>query len=99
MFCYNCNSETRVEGKPGRQQLCSRCSSYLHCCRNCRFYDPLAYHGCREPQAEWVKEKEMGNSCDYFSAAGQPAEKDSKAEQARRRLDALFGSKRSDGEG
>ncbi len=91
MICYHCKSENTLEGRPGRQQLCSRCGNYLRCCRNCRFYDPLAYRGCREPQAEWVKEKEMGNFCDYFSPAGQPTGEAGKAEEARRRLDALFG--------
>jgi hypothetical protein len=93
MICYNCKAETAVEGKPGRQQLCPRCGSYMHCCRNCRFFDPLAYHGCREPQAEWVKEKEMGNYCDYFEAGGDSAGEQQKRDDARRRLDDLFGKK------
>ncbi|OPZ77869.1 MAG: hypothetical protein BWY77_01614 [bacterium ADurb.Bin431] len=95
MICYHCKSENVMDGKPGRQQLCISCGSYLHCCRNCRFYDPLAYHACREPQAEWVKEKESGNFCDYFSSADQPTGAGSKAEEARRKLDALFGPKKS----
>ncbi len=95
MICFKCQSETPVEGKPGRQQLCPQCGSYLHCCRNCRFFDPLAYRGCREPQAEWVREKEMGNYCDYFAAAAPPQAGTSQAEEARRRLDQLFGKKES----
>ncbi|HNW59391.1 MAG TPA: hypothetical protein PKI62_06940 [bacterium] len=93
MICYHCQAEIPLESKPGRQQLCPRCSSYLHCCRNCRFFDALAYHGCREPQADWVQEKEMGNYCEYFTAAAQPAAVNTKADEARRRLDELFGKK------
>ncbi len=95
MICFNCGAETPVEGKPGRQQTCAMCHSYLHCCRNCQFYDALAYHGCREPQAEWVKEKEIGNFCDYFLHAQNPAKGESRTDDARRRLDELFGKKGS----
>ena len=50
----------------GRQEACPRCDSDLHCCRNCRFRDPGAHNQCRETQAEWVKEKDRSNFCDYF---------------------------------
>ena len=93
MICFKCKQETLVEGTPGRQQLCAQCKSYLHCCRNCRFYDELAWHGCREPQAEWVKEKELGNFCGYFSAGTRASEEQDRAAAARRRLDELFGKK------
>jgi hypothetical protein len=29
-------------------------------------HDPSAYHECRESSAEWVKDKERGNKCEYF---------------------------------
>ena len=50
----------------GRQEACPRCDADLHCCRNCRFRDPGAHNQCRETQAEWVKEKDRSNFCDYF---------------------------------
>lgn len=93
MICYHCKSETKLEGKPGRQQLCASCQCYLHCCRNCRFYDVLVYHSCREPMAEWNQDKEMGNFCEFFQPAAYAAGEKSKADEARRRLDELFGKK------
>jgi len=52
-----------------------------------------AYHRCREPQAEWVSDKEQANFCDYFEFGredGRPKEKD----DARTRLEALFKKKK-----
>ncbi len=93
MKCYHCGLEIQIEGKVGRQDTCEKCGSYLHCCLNCRFYDPVAYHECREPQAEWVKDKESGNFCDYFQPVLDGEAKSSSSEQARKKLEQLFGKK------
>ena len=92
MRCYSCQNEITLSGKPGRRDTCNKCAGYLHCCRNCRFYDVNAHHQCREPQADFVKDKEMGNFCDYFEATvlGAPASGSDRAEQARKKLKALF---------
>ncbi len=91
MHCYFCHNEISLEGKPGRRETCSKCAAYLHCCRNCRFYDLNAHHQCREPQADFVKDKEMGNFCDYFEP-GTTAEVSGsdRAAEARKKLEALF---------
>ena len=94
-FCFKCSAQlaSGVErGKTARSESCPKCSSDLHCCRNCKFYDRTAYNECREPQADRVVDKERSNFCDYFSftdkasagATGTPA-KDPLKE-----LDALF---------
>lgn len=68
--------------------------AYLHCCRNCRFYDPNAHNQCREPQAEWVKDKEMANFCDFFEPASEISSTDaSKRDEARKKLNELFKKK------
>ena len=72
----------------------ARNAPYLHCCRNCRFHDAAAHNQCREPQADWVKEKEMANFCDYFEALSKTsAEETSRKEEALKRLDDLFKKK------
>jgi hypothetical protein len=38
----------------------------MHVCRNCTFYDEGSHHECRESSAEYVKEKEKNNRCEYF---------------------------------
>jgi len=94
MRCYSCKNEMVLAGKPGRRETCPKCAAYLHCCRNCRFYDLNAHHQCREPQAEFVENKEMGNFCDCFEAAAAAAAGGSdRASEARKKLEALFGKK------
>ncbi|MFQ5864744.1 MAG: hypothetical protein ACE5IW_05890 [bacterium] len=94
MQCYNCGATIDVERQPLRNATCSKCASYLHCCRNCRFYDPAAHNQCREPQAEWVNDKEAGNFCDYFEAAPKAKfDESSSREEALRKLNELFKKK------
>lgn len=90
MKCYKCGQIIETNRKIYRQDMCEHCDSYLHCCRNCRFYDINAYHQCREPQAEWVQDKEIGNYCEYFEPADVAPEVSSKADEARRKLEELF---------
>jgi len=95
MFCYSCGAEVKLDGRPGRNDTCPKCASYLHCCLNCRFYDEKAHHQCREPQAEFVHDKALGNFCDYFEAAAQ-RQKDRSADraaEARKKLEELFKKK------
>ena len=67
MICWNCQKPDNVTAKPARLDTCPHCNSFLHCCFNCKFYDKNANHECREPQAEWVKDKNMANFCGYFA--------------------------------
>jgi len=93
MQCYNCQTTIELERKPGRNDTCPKCTSYLHCCFNCRFHDPAAHNQCREPQADWVKEKEMANFCDYFEAVREVTSGPSKKDEALKKLDDLFKKK------
>jgi hypothetical protein len=63
----------------------------LHCCLNCTFYDPSAYNGCREPQAERVLDKVKGNFCDFFSFNESSERKgEAKVAVTKDKLEALF---------
>jgi len=94
MFCYSCGAEIKLSGRPGRGDTCPECASYLHCCLNCRFYDEKAHHQCREPQAEFVPDKAMGNFCDYFEAARRLVDQSAdRAAAARKKLEELFRKK------
>ena len=100
MTCYRCGSEIPVRDRIGRQETCSRCGVYLHCCLNCRFYDPNAHHQCRETEIEWVSDKESANFCDYFEPGdSQKSQRTDRAEEARKKLDQLFRDKKSEGDG
>ena len=93
--CFSCGGEIKVVDRIGRSEACSRCGADLHCCRNCKFYDPSAYNECREPQAERVLEKERSNFCDYFEIAAQPytMKGSDAAAEAKRKLEGLFRKK------
>ncbi len=66
---------------------------HLHCGHNCHFYDPVAHNQCREPQADWVKDKEMANFCDYFEAATEVTSGPVKKDETLRKLNDLFKKK------
>ncbi|OGG06619.1 MAG: hypothetical protein A3F83_09255 [Candidatus Glassbacteria bacterium RIFCSPLOWO2_12_FULL_58_11] len=95
MICYSCKKPVQVEDKVFRGDLCRSCGRALHCCRNCGFYDIRAHNQCREPQAEWVGDKESANFCDYFrpaeSAAGPSGA--GAQEDSRKKLEDLFRKK------
>ncbi len=91
MHCYSCQAEINLDGRPSRKDTCPQCAAYLHCCRNCRFYDVNAHHQCREPQAEFVQDKEFGNLCDCFEMATvAPTKTFDRAAEARKKLEELF---------
>jgi len=93
MPCFSCNAaiELAAGERIGFRDTCVKCGSDLHTCRNCAHYDPGAYNQCREPNAEWVSDRERANRCDYF-AYGDRSHDSAGGEQARARsaLDNLF---------
>lgn len=72
MRCFACNAETAVAAgeRVGFRDVCARCGADAHVCRNCAQHDPSAQNECREPQAEWVSDRERANRCEWFVAGG-----------------------------
>ena len=68
--CYKCDKPL-PDTRPGRSDTCESCSAYVRCCRNCRHFH--APNDCREPQAEWVPDRQIANFCDFFVLAPTPA--------------------------
>lgn len=94
-FCYFCGGELE-ERKPVRTDVCPSCGRDVKVCLNCIFYDEGAHNKCREPQAEWVKEKDRSNFCEYFRFSGRPGKRGvSRENSARKKLDNLFGKRES----
>ena len=92
-FCRSCGEKLELEGKIGREDTCPNCGAYLHTCLNCEFYDEFAHNHCREPDAEWVSDKEKSNFCEFFrfrESSEPPAGLDRK-KKATEELRRLFG--------
>jgi len=66
MICHHCGVELKFERYISRSEECPNCGSDVHCCLNCSNYDPGAHNHCRDPQAEWVPDREKANFCDLF---------------------------------
>lgn len=93
MICHSCKNDIKIEGYIARADECPNCGSDIHCCLNCEQYDPAAHNKCREPQSEWVPDREKGNFCDFFTpnkraASAKPGV--SAADKARSSFDNLF---------
>jgi hypothetical protein len=95
LSCHNCGEQLKL--LPGQKILradtCACCHSDLHCCRNCRFFDPGKNNQCSEPQAEWVSDKHRANFCEYFeprTAINLVNRTRSGPDDARRKFDSLF---------
>jgi len=94
--CWKCGGviELQPAQRVASRESCPRCDADLHCCRNCQFYDPSKNNQCAEPQAEWVRDKEPANYCDYFRPnpilLAQGKKPSSINEDAKKKFDSLF---------
>jgi len=76
-----------------KNDTCPQCGNDLHCCRNCRFFDPSVHNECRETQAEWVRAKDQRNYCDYFEVTTRvdlTGKSGASVDDARKKWDSLF---------
>ena len=91
--CFFCANPIDPLTKVGLRDSCPRCHRDLHNCKNCRFYDPSAHNQCREPQAEYVGDREKANFCTYFvpGSAGKAMTREASA--AKKKLEDLFKKK------
>jgi hypothetical protein len=93
MRCFACNASIDLAAgeRVGFRDTCDDCAADLHCCCNCQHHDRGAHNECREPNTEWVSERERSNHCEYFAPSdrggGQAAKE---ASAAKSQLDALF---------
>ena len=71
--------------------MCPNCSAYLHCCYNCEHHDKNVHNECREDQGEFIRDRTEGNFCLYFSFKALGDTGPSAADDAKNKLDALFG--------
>ena len=89
--CYKCTEELSFDVKIGRRDMCPNCYAYLHCCKNCRFWDSSVHNECLENRAEFIRDREEGNFCLYFTFREEEDLDQSEKDDARARLEAAFG--------
>ncbi len=95
MNCAFCHGVLDIRGEVAKKETCPHCKKELRCCRQCKFYDPKAYNGCREVSTQRIVDKERANLCDFFMLKGSPEApgRMDKAKEARKALEALFKKK------
>ena len=92
--CWSCGTGlpyARYATVP-REEDCPHCGTDLHSCRNCRHHDPSVNNQCREPDAEWVTDRERANFCERFQLAEDRVVRpeSGRSGEARRKLDDMF---------
>jgi hypothetical protein len=93
MRCFACDASIEIAAgeRVGFRDSCDRCAADLHVCRACTQHDPGAYNECREPNTEWVGDRERANRCEYFTPGeGRGGEAATEAAAAKARLEGLF---------
>jgi len=92
MKCVFCNKSIKLTEKVSRRDTCPQCGRDLHCCKQCKFYDPGAYNECKEVAAERIIDKERANFCDFFLPRGAKGGRGSfdRTKEAKAALEALF---------
>lgn len=93
-LCHRCGAEWVSERRlPGRTETCAECGYDLHCCLNCKLYDPAAPQQCKSPTVELVADKEKANFCDEFEFVEDtgPQKDDAKKERSKDAWNKLFG--------
>lgn len=99
--CFFCGGVLDPKMRIVRDTSCPQCGRDLHACVQCRHYDRNAHNQCREPQAEWVTDRERRNFCDYFTLnpAGKGSGAADREKAARSKLDSFFSGGTKSGPG
>lgn len=90
MHCSFCGAEIPAKERVDFRAECPACGRDAHICLNCALYEPGAYNECREPQADWVPDREKANRCEYFRPSTTRSSSSQRASDARSKLNDLF---------
>ena len=67
--CHACGAAWGEKHEPGRNETCMKCGADMHCCLNCRVYDPMKARSCASMTTDPPSDKEAANSCEEFQMA------------------------------
>ncbi|WP_154017857.1 hypothetical protein [Candidatus Protochlamydia phocaeensis] len=90
MYCWHCGASLSdpLYGKLSFREVCDKCGSSLHCCRNCKNYRPGLPNDCAVPGTDYIADREANNFCEDFTLLGQPPAPPK--QNAKRSFDDLF---------
>jgi hypothetical protein len=92
MICHQCGTDIQLLRIPSRLDTCPDCRAHVHCCLNCRFYDPTLSNSCQEPQADYVSDKAAANFCEFFQPGTKTVarQRERAVKDAKKAFDDLF---------
>ena len=93
MKCWKCDfdMEDPSLGKLPFRSTCDKCGSWLHCCKNCKYYTPGLPNDCYIPGTDFVADREGCNFCEEFKLLGIGAEgKGVNPDEKKKDFDSLF---------
>ncbi|WP_158383093.1 hypothetical protein [Candidatus Protochlamydia sp. R18] len=69
LYCWHCGTKLPefFRGKLSFRETCDKCGSALHCCQNCKYYQPGRSNNCAIPRTEFVSDRQLNNFCDEFA--------------------------------
>lgn len=89
--CYHCGEPWPLKETPDFSAVCEKCQNYLHSCVNCRLFDPKGKR-CTSRSTEDITNREGKNWCEEYIFADKKDRTDNgKSDEARKKLDQLFG--------
>ena len=68
--CWKCGNELDLSAKVSFRAICAKCSSWQHCCRNCKNYQPGLPNDCKIPGTDFIADREGANFCEEFQILG-----------------------------
>ena len=71
IVCWKCGNalEDILTPLPFRA-TCADCTSWLHCCVNCKHYAPGKPNDCNVPGTDPIRDREGCNFCEEFTLLG-----------------------------
>lgn len=73
MECWQCGAQLEIlaHGKVPCRMTCEKCHAWIHCCVNCKNYQPGLPNDCKVPGTDPIRDREASNFCEEFVIQGQ----------------------------
>jgi len=64
--CFNC--ATTLPADIDFQGTCPKCNAALHCCKQCKYFEPSTRFQCLKPIPVRIAGKDVANECEFFKS-------------------------------